>query len=120
MRAATMRSPACSKRARILPIAFFFTASGLMMDKVRSCAIPQSPWRPKNQLAILARRHGDLRKNKGLGDLPPLGHQALRAARRLPCRRHAEARHPDELVVAIQQRQPLAPPRRNARLLEEI
>ena len=33
-----------SKRARIWPIAFFFTASGLMMERVRSTAIPGSPW----------------------------------------------------------------------------
>src|SRR5438876_6100745 len=39
MRAATMRRPAASKRARILPIRFLRTASGLMMDRVRSIAM---------------------------------------------------------------------------------
>jgi hypothetical protein len=39
MRAATILSPASSNRARILPITLLATASGLIMDKVRSTAI---------------------------------------------------------------------------------
>src|ERR1700752_723069 len=36
MRAATILSPAFSKRQRISPIAFFLTASGFTIDSVRS------------------------------------------------------------------------------------
>src|SRR5213082_1984885 len=43
MRAAITRSPAASKRATIWPMAFFFTASGLMMESVRSTAIYGEP-----------------------------------------------------------------------------
>ncbi|GMV58267.1 MAG: hypothetical protein AMXMBFR72_13760 [Betaproteobacteria bacterium] len=39
MRAATILSPAASKRARIRPIAFLATASGLMMERVLSMAM---------------------------------------------------------------------------------
>jgi hypothetical protein len=39
MRAAMMRSPAFSNRARISPMTFFFTASGLIIERVRSSAI---------------------------------------------------------------------------------
>src|SRR5262245_47915421 len=39
MRAATTFKPAASKRARIWPIAFLATASGLTIDSVRSTAI---------------------------------------------------------------------------------
>src|SRR5262245_53595023 len=39
MRAATIFKPAPSKRARIWPIAFLATASGLMIDSVRSTGI---------------------------------------------------------------------------------
>src|SRR5258706_11309891 len=39
MRAATIFKPACSNLEVIRPIAFFATASGLTMDKVRSTAM---------------------------------------------------------------------------------
>jgi hypothetical protein len=35
----TILNPAASKRAKILPMTFFATAFGLMMEKVRSIAI---------------------------------------------------------------------------------
>jgi hypothetical protein len=37
--AATILRPAASKRETILPMTFFATASGLMMERVRSMAI---------------------------------------------------------------------------------
>src|SRR5882672_9677741 len=39
MRAATIFKPACSNLEQICPMAFFATASGLTMDKVRSTAM---------------------------------------------------------------------------------
>src|SRR5229473_3524967 len=39
MRAATILKPACSNLEVICPMAFFATASGLTMDKVRSTAM---------------------------------------------------------------------------------
>jgi len=39
MRASTMRKPAFSKRDRMSPMTFFLTASGLMIESVRSTAI---------------------------------------------------------------------------------
>jgi hypothetical protein len=43
---------AASKRERIRPIAFFATASGLMMEKVRSTAMPGSPMKLLNNRKV--------------------------------------------------------------------
>ena len=48
MRAATTRSPAFSNRATIWPMTFFFTASGLMIERVRSSAIHNAPQYKQN------------------------------------------------------------------------
>src|SRR2546425_9259865 len=67
MRAAMILRPAASNRARMRPIAFFFTASGLMMERVRSTDIPRFYRNvAKNQPEILSRPTYVIRKNNGL------------------------------------------------------
>src|SRR5688500_5310276 len=105
MRASTMRKPAFSKRARMSPITFFLTASGLMMVRVCSTAISLNT---PCKFHVL-RRH-----------VTPFGQNAGSICPRLIARIHAEPRNPHEVVAAHEERQAGALPRRHARLLEKI
>src|SRR5687767_12198924 len=105
MRAATMRKPAASKRARICPMRFFFTASGLMIERVCSRAIsPGSPCKFK-----LLSSH-----------FTPFRQHAASIFRRLVARVDAEPGNPHQIVAGHDERQPVALPWRHAGLLEEI
>src|SRR5437773_10398813 len=118
MRAAMILRPAASNRARMRPIAFFFTASGLMMERVRSTDIPRfSRNVAKNQPEILSRPTYGLRKNNGLA---PFRDHSDRIGGRLIVRIDAQSRRPHQIVAAKQQRQPVALPRRHARFLEQV
>src|SRR5574338_458100 len=106
MRAATIRRPAFSKRPRICPMTFFFTASGLMIERVRSSDI--------QVLQELAKF------SEILAGYAPFRHPSGGFFRGRITRIHAEPRHPDELLAGIKERQFLPLPRRHARLLEQI
>src|SRR5687767_13920296 len=101
MRASTMRNPAFSKRDRISPITFFSTASGLMIESVRSTAID-----------YILRKFNVLRRH-----FTPFGENAEGIFGRLVARDDAEPGNPYEVVAAHDERQAIALPRRHARFL---
>src|SRR5437879_13483715 len=106
MRAAMILRPAASNRARMRPIAFFFTASGLMMERVRSTDIPRfSRNVAKNQPEILSRPTYGIRKNNGLA---PFRDHSDRIGRRLIVLIDAQSRPPHPLFAANHQRHPAA------------
>src|SRR2546426_12659075 len=109
MRAAMILRPAASNRARMRPIAFFFTASGLMMERVRSTDIPRfSRNVAKNQPEILSRPTYVIRKNNGLA---PFRDHSDRIGGRLIVRLHAPSPRPPPIPPAKKQPQTGAPPR---------
>src|SRR2546428_5747585 len=117
MRAAMILRPAASNRARMRPIAFFFTASGLMMERVRSTDIPRfSRNVAKNQPEILSRPTYVIRKNNGLA---PFRDHSDRIGGRLIVRLDAPSPPPPQIVAAKKQRQPGAPPGRHPPFLDK-
>src|SRR5437879_11971083 len=105
MRAAMILRPAASNRARMRPIAFFLTASGMMLERVRSTDIPRfSRNVAKNQPELLSRPTYVIRKNTALA---PSGDHSVRSGRRLRARIDAQSRRLHHLVGANHQRPPL-------------
>src|SRR5688572_30553055 len=105
MRAATMRNPAFSKRARIWPIAFFRTASGLMIESVCSTAMDR---RSPQEIKILT------------GHFTPFRQHAGRIFPRLVAAIDAKPGHPHHVFAAHEHGQPIALPWRHAGLLEKV